>query len=73
MKNALNLNGSWNLYYYNENDDKIKITHPAQLNDFKIYKISATVPGNVELDLSDAGVLPKDLFKGNNFLKAEKY
>lgn len=73
MKNALNLNGSWNLYYYNENDDKIKITHPAQLNDYKINKISATVPGNVELDLSDAGVLPKDLFKGNNILKAEKY
>ena len=36
-------------------------------------EIEALVPGNVELDLMRAGLLPEDLFRGENILLAEKY
>lgn len=73
MKNITTLNGNWDLYYYNEDLENIKITEPYDLDKNNIAKVSATVPGNVELDLSEAGVLPQDLFKGNNILKTEEY
>ncbi len=45
--------------------------HPDEL--VGIDCIPCTVPGNVELDLSAAGILPEDLFKGENILQAERY
>lgn len=54
------LNGKWRLSFKdNISDDRGEIT--------------ATVPGNVELDLAEAGYLPKDLLKGMNITLAEKY
>jgi len=38
-----------------------------------IISIDAQVPGCVQLDLSKAGFLPKDLFMGQNILESEKY
>ena len=65
----VSLNGSWKLYYYDAVD--MNINHPSELDGCEC--IDCTVPGNVELDLIDAGLLPKDIFKGDNILEAEKY
>ena len=65
----INLNGKWKLYYYDAVDKQVH--HPSELTG--ILSIPCTVPGNVELDLIDAGLLPKDIFKGDNILLAEKY
>lgn len=35
--------------------------------------IPCVVPGNVEFDLINAGLLPKDIHYGDNIIKAEKY
>lgn len=58
------LNGVWNLYYFKQGT--LNINHPDELIISNADKIKATVPGNVELDLSEAGILPKDLFMGEN-------
>ena len=39
----------------------------------KFISLDAKVPGCVQLDLSEAGYLPRDLFMGENILEAEKY
>ncbi len=65
----ISLNGKWKLYYYDSIDKSVR--HPDEL--VGIACIPCTVPGNVELDLSAAGILPEDLFKGENILQAEKY
>ena len=67
----MTLNGKWNLYYYPAYEQKIKTVE--ELKNANLPMVEATVPGNVELDLSAAGILPEDLFKGMNILKAEKY
>ena len=67
----MNLNGSWKLYYSLQ--DSVKVSDVNQLKNSGIPFVEATVPGNVELDLSKAGILPEDLFKGMNILQAEKY
>ena len=54
------LNGEWKLSY----NDRISGDSG---------RIKATVPGNVELDLIRAGLLPEDIFKGMNIILAEKY
>ena len=65
------LDGVWNLYYAEQ--DCFKVAHPSDLPKSGIPCVQATVPGNVELDLSKAGILPADLFYGLNILEAEKY
>ncbi len=60
--NTVSLNGTWNL--------KGRRQYPAS-EDF-IY-LSASVPGCVQLDLSKEGILPEDLFMGENIKEAEKY
>ena len=65
----INLNGKWKLYYYDSIDTTVE--HPSELEG--IASIPCTVPGNVELDLIEAGFLPKDIFKGENILQGEKY
>ena len=67
----MNLNGRWKLYYYEYGKENI-IT-PDELSNSVIPSIEATVPGNVELDLSVAGILPKDLFLGHNIIETEKF
>ena len=65
------LNGRWRLYYFP--DSSFEVTEPEKLRETDIPSVPCAVPGNVELDLSAAGVLPKELFKGMNILEAEKY
>lgn len=65
------LNGSWNLYYYHQKEKTVN--SPEELILKGIDCISAEVPGNVELDLINAGILPKEIFKGNNPHLLQKY
>ena len=57
-----NLNGKWTLYY--ADTGKYIIDDYSKFDLYNIPSIPATVPGNVELDLSKAGILPEDLFMG---------
>lgn len=52
----MNLNGNWKLYFYPFGEKEI--SDPQQLDAQQISCIDALVPGNVELDLSRAGLLP---------------
>ena len=61
MENIV-LNGTWSL----KGKSQCRETE-------NIISIDAQVPGCVQLDLSKAGSLPKDLFMGQNILEAEKY
>lgn len=67
----MTLNGTWKLYYFPEGSCSIERTE--DLKNAGVPSVPCTVPGNVELDLSAAGVLPADLFKGENILQAEQY
>lgn len=67
----MNLNGQWTLYYAKQGEYDIKSIYDLKTSG--ISSIPCTVPGNVELDLSRAGILPQDLFKGENILKAEEF
>ena len=59
---TLSLNGTWKLSGKQQNlPDSLPIT------------LSATVPGCVQLDLSAAGILPDDLYMGENILQTEQY
>ncbi len=50
-----------------------KLTGRPQGTDECPITLTATVPGCVQLDLSEKGYLPKDLFMGENITEAEKY
>ena len=58
----ISLNGIWHLEGKNQNDSTQKT-----------ISLEATVPGCVQLDLSQQGYLPQDLFMGNNIKEAEKF
>ena len=60
--NRISLNGTWALC------GKLQ-TNP---NADPIY-LSATVPGTVQLDLSEQGFLPADLYLGENILKTQDF
>ncbi len=64
----ISLNGKWKLYYL---DCEERITALSELSDKPF--IDAQVPGNVELDLQRAGMLPEDLFYGDNIKTVRKY
>lgn len=66
---TINLNGRWKLYFYETGERTVNV--PSQLAG--LSSIPCTVPGNVELDLSRAGLLPSDLFMGENILTAEAF
>lgn len=53
----MKLNGTWKLHYSDRKTGKSGV-------------IDACVPGNVEIDMSAAGLLPADLFFGTNIQKA---
>ncbi len=59
---TISLNGKWNL----------KGKRQIKENDISV-NITATVPGCVQLDLAEAGYLPKDLFMGLNIRETENY
>ncbi|MBO9607523.1 MAG: hypothetical protein J7639_16295 [Paenibacillaceae bacterium] len=61
--NRISLDGQWQLTYFPQN--QFKIENPHELRASGAPRITATVPGNVELDLMEAGVLP-DLYHGSN-------
>ena len=57
----LSLNGEWSLRGRPETHDGEELS------------LVARVPGCVQLDLSDAGILPADLYMGENIKEAEKF
>ena len=59
---TVSLNGKWNLKGKCESADNAEIV-----------SLRATVPGCVQLDLSECGYLPADLYMGENIKEAEKY
>jgi len=65
------LNGNWDLYFYEQGSKDIKV--PADLKTADVSKITATVPGNFELDLSREGFLPEDLYMGTNIEKVQDF
>lgn len=67
----MNLNGTWKLYYAPVGSTAV--ADVLALKESGIPSVPCTVPGNVELDLSAAGLLPEDLYKGENILQAEQY
>lgn len=62
------LDSKWKLYFFPQTKD---YTTPADLASKE--SIPATVPGNVELDLISAGLLPEDIYLDENIKLAEKY
>ena len=67
----VSLNGTWRLFYFPEG--KYQIANPDQLKAHALTPIDATVPGEAALDLSRQGVLPGDLFFGENLKKLQPY
>ncbi len=61
---SVSLNGKWNLYWDKEARFHCKNVKPS---------CAATVPGNVELDLSAAGFLPADLYCGMNITAVREF
>lgn len=70
MKHVISLDGTWELTYY----DATKIQYPTEeaMRAATLPHIPAEVPGNVELSLSDAGILPRDLFRGMATVTSEQ-
>lgn len=62
------LDGVWKLYYFNCEE---RISDLSELADKP--SVNAEVPGNAELDLQRAGLLPEDLFFGDNIYTVRKY
>jgi beta-mannosidase len=71
VMNKISLDGIWQLFYFSQGQYEIK--HPDQLDNGALTPIPASVPGNVELDLSRAGILPEDLFFGENIHLLKPY
>lgn len=66
----ISLNGSWDLEFWEQEGEAV--TDPAAVTSLKTTKLSATVPGNVELDLLAAGII-KDPSIGNNIYDLRPY
>lgn len=60
----------WKIYFREQSEQKVDILN---LDNENLQSIVGTVPGNVELDLIKAGLLPQDLYMGCNILKAEEF
>lgn len=59
---TISLNGIWSLWGRPEYDSEAE---PIRLK--------GRVPGCAQLDMSEAGILPRDLYMGENILETEKY
>ncbi|WP_164821575.1 glycoside hydrolase family 2 protein [Paenibacillus koleovorans] len=71
--NTISLNGKWRLTYGRQAaaPDAL-VAHPDELAASGLPSVEAEVPGNVELDLIKAGLLPEP-FHGNNILLLRPY
>jgi beta-mannosidase len=67
----ISLNGPWKLFYFPQG--KHQISNPDQLKTHGLMPIEAVVPGEAALDLSRQGVLPADLFFGENIKKLKPF
>ena len=67
---SISLDGEWQLFPVPPTHPPI--THPRELGSSGIPPIRGTVPGNVELDLLHAGVIP-DPFFGTNVLRLKDF
>ncbi|MBQ6718033.1 MAG: hypothetical protein IJN22_03955 [Clostridia bacterium] len=71
MKQLIDLNGKWELYLaehaqVKETEYEFSILNPKKLpKNIDFIKIDAEVPGNFELDMQRAGLLP-EIFEGTN-------
>lgn len=70
MKYNFSLDGIWQLSYYDAT--KMQYESETEMRRAHLPTIAAEVPGNVELDLSRAGILPKDLFRGMATVTSEQ-
>lgn len=59
---TISLNGIWNIKGRKQTDPSAPLV-----------TLEGRVPGLVQLDLSRAGLLPEDLYMGENIIEAEKY
>ena len=66
----MKLDGAWTLYYAPESDDMPMC--PDQIAGSGMACITAQVPGNVEIDLTRAG-LEQNPFYGENLYNFRKY
>jgi len=57
------LDGEWQLTYFREGEHAVR--HPDDLASAGAPSIPAQVPGNVELDLQRAGVIPEPFYADN--------
>lgn len=78
MKKLIDLNGKWDLYLAEHSQVKeTEAEHgnlvdlPKAQKNIDFVKIDAEVPGNFELDMHRAGLLP-DIFEGSNPLLCQK-
>ncbi|HOE66554.1 MAG TPA: glycoside hydrolase family 2 TIM barrel-domain containing protein [Candidatus Hydrogenedentes bacterium] len=60
VSHRVDVQGSWELTFFPEGSKSV--ASPADLKREKLSWIEAKAPGNVELDLIRAGLLPEDLF-----------
>lgn len=67
---AVSLKGSWELAYWPQ--PAKPLTTPDEVKAINPQRIKAKVPGNVELDLMAAGLLP-DISVGSNIYQLRKY
>ncbi len=65
------LNGDWKLVFSN-NNDLPTLNTIKEIETSGLRSIDAVVPGNFELSLMQAGILP-DLYFGLNILETQKY
>ncbi|MCJ7735692.1 MAG: glycoside hydrolase family 2, partial [Anaerolineae bacterium] len=68
--NHHSLDGSWDLYGFPERNSPVH--HPSDLAQHRDAALSARVPGNVELDLAEAGRIADPLF-GDNIHALKEY
>lgn len=66
----ISLDGDWHLYFFPE--ESRTAAGPSDLEPSGLTPIQASVPGNVEIDLVKAGLLP-DPFISNNIFKLRGY
>ena len=69
-QDKISLNGKWNLEFWPQEGETV--TDPSEVAALETTKLSATVPGNVELDLQAAGMV-KDPQIGNNIYDLRPY
>ena len=66
----ISLDGLWQLAFFSEGEQTI--AHPDEFASAGLHTVPAQVPGNVELDLERAGVLP-EIFYGSNIRLLRPY